>query len=43
MLYTAAEAAEELRAAGLTPEPLDARLPFHFAIRASNTDTQEEN
>ena len=33
----------ELHAAGLTPEPLDARLPFHFAIRASTTDIQEEN
>ncbi len=43
LLYTATEAADELHAAGLTPEPLDARLPFHFAIRASKTDTQEEN
>ena len=43
LLYTATEAADELRAAGLTPEPLAARLPFHFAIRASKTDIEEEN
>lgn len=39
LLYTAAEAADELRAAGLEPELLDAPLPFHFAVRATNADT----
>lgn len=35
LLYTAAEAADELRAAGLVAEPLDAALPFHFAVKAT--------
>ncbi|MHB8695215.1 MAG: class I SAM-dependent methyltransferase [Solirubrobacteraceae bacterium] len=43
LLYTTAEAADELHAAGLAPEPLDGRLPFHFAIRGSKADIQEEN
>ena len=42
LLYTAAEAEEELRAAGLTPELLDVALPFHFAIKAANTDTTSQ-
>lgn len=33
LLYTAAEAADALRAASLDPEPVDAGLPFHFALR----------
>lgn len=35
LLYTAAEAADELRAAGLRAEHLDAGLPFHFALMAT--------
>ena len=34
LLYTAEEAGEELRGAGLAPERLDAGLPWHFAIKA---------
>ena len=35
LLYTAQEAEAALAAAGLTAQLLDARLPFHFAIKAS--------
>jgi SAM-dependent methyltransferase len=42
LLYTAAEAADELRGAGLVPEPLDADLPFHFAVKASKTPTSPQ-
>ncbi len=38
LLYTAAEAGEELRAAGLVPDVLDAGLPFHFAVKATRED-----
>ncbi len=38
LLYTASEAADELRAVGLEPELLDVALPFHFAIKATKTE-----
>jgi ubiquinone/menaquinone biosynthesis C-methylase UbiE len=39
LLYTAAEAADALHAAGLDPEPVDAGLPFHFALRGVRLTT----
>jgi ubiquinone/menaquinone biosynthesis C-methylase UbiE len=35
LLYTADEAAHELQITGLSTEVLDARLPFHFVIKAT--------
>jgi hypothetical protein len=31
-----------LRAVGLEPELLDVALPFHFAIKAANTETASQ-
>ena len=33
LLYTREEAEDELRAAGLRPDPTNAALPYHFAIK----------
>ena len=43
LLYTTAQAIDELRAAGLTAQPLDAGLPFHFALRGIPTIEDKEN
>jgi ubiquinone/menaquinone biosynthesis C-methylase UbiE len=42
LLYTAGEAASELRSNGFDTAEIDAGLPFHFAIRATPTSRHQQ-